>query len=146
MKRKQAVQVVAIWTLALLMSGFYCQPNSYAKTGKLAKDFAASVLVAQQVEIDAYRGGFVPSDQHTAIQQKFFLIAEAGARLDTAINQNQNATSATAEVQVLTALLSDLSNNQITGIKDDKTRTAIQAALLVVNTVLDSISAFGSGK
>jgi len=143
MKRKQAAQVAAILAFWILVSGFSCQQSSYAKTGKLAKDLAASVLVAQEVEISAYRSGYVTSDQHTVIQQKFFLIAEAGARLDAAINQAQNATTATAEVKTLTALLADLSNNQITGIKDDKTRLAIQAALLTVNTVLDSIAAFG---
>jgi len=143
MKRKRIVQVAGVWALAILLSGYACQQNSYAKVGLLAKDLAASVLVAQQVEIEAYRTGFVTSDQHTAIQQKFFLIAEAGARLDVAINQAHDATTATAEIKTLTALLADLSNNQITGIKDDKTRLAIQAALLTVNTVLDSIAAFG---
>jgi hypothetical protein len=144
MKRKRVVQVAGVWALAILFSGYACQPNSYAKVGLLAKDLAASVLVAQQVEIEAYRSGFVTPEQHTTIQQKFFLIAEAGARLDTAINQAHNATTATAEIKTLTSLLADLSNNQITGIKDDKARIGIQSAILAVNTILDSISVFGS--
>jgi len=66
--------------------------------------------------------------------------------LDKAINQDHNASGAVAQITVLNKLLTDLSNNQITGIKDDKTRLAIQAALLSVQTILDNISAFGGTK
>jgi hypothetical protein len=62
--------------------------------------------------------------------------------LDQAINQAHNAHGAKAQIDLAAALLSDLSNNQITGIKDEKTRLAVQAAIVSCQTILDNIAAF----
>jgi hypothetical protein len=120
-----------------------CPPNSYDKAGKLAKDFAASVLAAQQVEIQAHTLGYVPDDVHRTIQEKFSQLGDVGLSLDKAINLSHNAKDAKGQIDAATALLTDLSNNQITGIKDEKTRLGIQAAILSMQTILDTILAFG---
>ncbi len=140
---KRQLRIGGTVALAVLLCGFSCSVNSYAKAGKLAKDFAASVLVAQQVEAQAYRGGFVDNDKHLVIQQKFSQIADAGMSLDKAINVDHNASGAVAQISALNGLLQDLSTNLITGIKDDKSRVAVQATLVTVQSILDSISAFG---
>lgn len=137
---KKLYYVVFVLMVSLLLTGFSC--DKYAKAGQLAKDFAATVLVAQQLEIQAYNGGYIQPATHTAIQTKFSQLADAGVRLDQAINQAHNAQTAQDQINAATALLTDLSKNEITGIKDDKTRLAIQAALVSVQTILDSIAAF----
>ena len=142
MKKRIAINLSATLVTVMLLSGWACQTN-YAKAGQLAKDFAASVLVAQQVEIELHKAGKIDDALHQSIQNEFLEISSAGVRLDIAINQSHNATGAIAQIQVLDTLMSDLSNNKITGIKDTNTRLAIQSALLSVRTILDSIAAFG---
>jgi len=137
---KKFYYVVFVLMVSLLLTGFSC--DKYAKAGQLAKDFAATVLVAQQLEIQAYNGGYIQPASHTAIQTKFSQLADAGVSLDQAINQAHNAQTAQDQINAATALLTDLSKNEITGIKDDKTRLGIQAALVSVQTILDSIAAF----
>jgi hypothetical protein len=137
---KKLYYVVFVLMVSLLLTGFSC--DKYAKAGQLAKDFAATVLVAQQLEIQAYNGGYIQPAPHTAIQTKFSQLADAGVSLDQAINQSHNAQTAQDQINAATALLTDLSKNEITGIRDDKTRLAIQAALVSVQTILDSIAAF----
>jgi hypothetical protein len=126
--------------VSLLLTGFSC--DKYTKAGQLAKDFAATVLVAQELEIQAYKGGYIQPATHTVIQTKFSQLADAGVRLDQAINQAHNAEGAKAQIDAAASLLSDLSNNQITGIKDDKTRLAVQGAIVSCQTILDNIAAF----
>ena len=132
--------VVFVLMVSLLLTGFSC--DKYAKAGQLAKDFAATALVAQQLEIQAYNGGYIQPASHTVIQAKFSQLADAGVGLDRAINQAHNAQGAKAQIDVAASLLSDLSNNQITGIKDDKTRLAVQAAIVSCQTILDNIAVF----
>lgn len=137
---KNLYYVVAVLMISLLLTGFSC--DRYTKAGQLAKDFAATVLVAQQLEIQAYNSGYIQPVTHTVIQTKFSQLADAGVRLDLAINQAHNAQGAKAQIDVAASLLSDLSNNQVTGIKDDKTRLAVQATIVSCQTILDSIAAF----
>lgn len=132
--------VASVLMVSLLLTGFSC--DKYAKAGQLAKDFAATVLVAQQLEIQAYNSGYIQPASHRVIETKFSQLADAGAGLDQAINQAHNAHGAKAEIDIAAALLSDLSNNQITGIKDEKTRLAVQAAIVSCQTILDNIAAF----
>jgi hypothetical protein len=137
---KKLYYVFVVLMVSLLLTGFSCE--RYAKAGQLAKDFAATALVAQQLEIQAYNGGYIQPATHLAIQSKFSQLADAGVRLDQAINQAHNAQGAKAQIDVAASLLSDLSNNQITGIKDDKTRLAVQAAIVSCQAILDNIAAF----
>ena len=137
---KKVYYVVFVLMVSLLLTGFSC--DKYAKAGQLAKDFAATALVAEQLEIQAYHGGYIQPASHVVIQSKFSQLADAGVGLDRAINQAHNAQGAKAQIDVAASLLSDLSNNQITGIKDDKTRLAVQAAIVSCQTILDNIAAF----
>ena len=137
---KHLYYVVSVLMVSLLLTGFSC--DKYTKAGQLAKDFAATVLVAQQLETQAYNSGYIQPASHMVIQTKFSQLADAGARLDQAINQAHNAQGAKAQIDVAASLLSDLSNNQITGIKDDKTRLAVQAAIVSCQTILDNIAVF----
>jgi hypothetical protein len=137
---KKLYYVVFVLMVSLLLTGFSC--DKYAKAGQLAKDFAATVLVAQQLETQAYNGGYIQPATHTAFENKFSQLADAGVRLDQAINQAHNTQGAKAQLDVAASLLSDLSNNQITGIKDDKTRLAVQAAIVSCQAILDNIAAF----
>jgi len=137
---KNFYYVVSVFMVSLLLTGFSC--DKYTKAGQLAKDFAATVLVAQQLETQAYNSGYIQPASHMVIQTKFSQLAAAGARLDQAINQAHSAQGAKAQIDVAASLLSDLSNNQITGIKDDKTRLAVQAAIVSCQTILDNIAVF----
>lgn len=140
MKRKQAIHLGTILMAVTLLAGWSC---NYAKTGQLAKDAAASVLVAQQVEIQAHKSGYIDDALHQSIQQEMLSLADAGVRLDAAINQSHSAKGAVAEITVMNQLLSDLSKNKLAGIKDQNTKVALQAAFLTIQTTLDNIAAFG---
>jgi len=137
---KKLYCVASFLMVSLLLMGFSC--DKYAKAGQLAKDFAATVLVAQQLEIQAYQSGYIQPASHVMIQNKFSQLADAGMGLDRAINQAHNVQGAKAQIDVAAALLSDLSNNQIAGIKDDKTRLAVQATIVSCQAILDNIVAF----
>lgn len=140
MKRNIAFKSGAVLMVALLLCGFTC---TYAKTGQLAKDVAASVLVAQQVEIQAHKSGYIEDSMHQSIQNELLSLSDAGVRLDAAITQAHNAKGALAEIAVMNQLLSDLSQNKLAGIKDANTKLALQAAFLTIQTTLDSIAALG---
>ena len=137
---KNLYYAASVLMVSLLLTGSSC--DKYAKAGQLAKDFSATVLLAQQVEIQAYNTGYIQPANHAVIQTKFLQLADAGVALDRSINQVHNAQGAKAQIDVAASLLVDLSNNQLTGIKDEKTRMAIQAAILSCQTILDNIAAF----
>jgi len=141
MKRKRIAAILTVLAVAVLCSGFSC--SNYAKAGQLAKDFAATVLAAQQVEIQAHKAGYVDDTMHQAIQNELISVADAGVALDAAINKSHSASGALQQVTVIRQLLSDLLNNKIVGIKDQNTKLAIQAALLLCQTTIDNIAAFG---
>lgn len=141
MTRRNAAYLGTVIIAALLLCGFSCV--SYAKAGQLAKDFAASVLVAEQVEIAAANTGFIEPAMHKSMQQEFLQLADAGVRLDAAINQAHSVSGAAAEISVINKLLTDLSQNKVTGIKDPKTQLALKTALLTTQTIIDEIAAFG---
>lgn len=137
---KSFYYVVSVFMVSLLLMGFSC--DKYTKAGQLAKDFAATALVAQQLEIQAFNSGYIQPGSHVVIQTKFSQLADAGVRLDQAINQAHNAQGAKAQIDAAASVLSDLSNNQITGIKDEKTRLAIQTVIVSCQTILDNIAVF----
>lgn len=144
MIKRKALPLAGVIVLALLSMEFACfGPDSYAKAGKLAKDVAASVLVAQQVEIQAHNSKYVDDETHKAIQAEMVQVADAGIALDKAINQNQSASGAFEQITVLRKLLSDLSNNKLSGIKNENSKLALQSALLTVQVIVDQIAAFG---
>ncbi len=140
MKKRIAINLGTVLIAVTLLSGWAC---NYAKTGQLAKDAAASVLVAQQVEIQAHKAGYIDDALHQSIKNEMLSLADAGARLDSAISQAHSASGATAELKVMNTLLSDLSQNKLAGIKDQNTKLALQAAFLTIQTTLDNIAAFG---
>lgn len=139
-RNRNVVLLGTVLITALLLCGFSC---NYAKTGQLAKDVAASVLVAQQVEIQAHKAGYIDNTLHQAIENEMLSLADAGVRLDAAINQAHSAKGALAEVQVMDRLLSDLSQSKLAAIKDQNTKVSLQAAFLTIQTTLDNIAAFG---
>jgi hypothetical protein len=66
---KNLYYVAVVLAVSVLLTGFSC--DKYARAGQLAKDFAATALVAQQLEIQAYNGGYIQPATHTAIESKF---------------------------------------------------------------------------
>jgi len=140
MRKRIAFHLGITLVAVMLLSGWAC---NYAKTGQLAKDAAASVLVAQQVEIQAHNSGYIEDALHQAFQREMLSLADAGVRLDAAINQAHSASGATAELKVMNTLLADLSQNKLAGIKNQNTKLALQAAFLTIQTTLDNIAAFG---
>lgn len=143
MLKRKSLSIAGVLMLSLLSMEFACLTANYAKAGHLAKDVAASVLVAQQVEIQAHRSAYIDDADHKAIQAELVQVADAGVALDKAINQNQSASGAFEQITVLRKLLSDLSNNKLSGIKNETTKVSLQAALLTVQTIVDQIAAFG---
>lgn len=135
-----------ILVAAILLSGWSCSQSQYDRAGQLAQDFAASVLVAQQVEIAAHKTGNIDDATHQAIQRELIQVADAGMKLDAAINQSHNTATAAAEVKVIITLLGDLSQNKLAAIKNEDSKLALQSAILVAQTTIDSIAAFGGAK
>src|SRR5260370_42122431 len=77
-KMKKRYYVLFVLMISLLLTGFSC--DKYAKAGQLAKDFAATVLVAQQLETQAYNGGYIQPATHTAIEARVSELPDAGGR------------------------------------------------------------------
>lgn len=144
-RRRTMIHVATVIIMVVLLAGWSCSPTGYARAGQLAKDLAASVLVAQQVEIQEQHAGFIDTDLHKAFQNELIQVAAAGKSLDAAINQDHSAQGAIAQIKVLDRLLQDLSQNKLAGIKDQNSKLALQAALLTIQTTLDNIAAFGGG-
>ena len=139
--RKRNILGVGVLLVTLLLTG--CPTSGYDKAGQLAKDFAASVLVAQQVEIQAHKAGYIDDQLHRAIQNELLQVADAGVKLDAAINQAHSTAGAAEQVRVIINLLADLSQTKLSGIKDQNTKLALQAAILTAQTTIDNIAAFG---
>jgi len=131
--------VAEVLVIALLTMAASC--NKYQKAGELAKDAAATALVAQDTEIALFQQGKINPLTHQIIQTKFLQLADAGQRLDKAINQTHSSADATAALQASLAALDDLMLNGLAGIKDDQTRAQVQLAFVAVKTILDNIAA-----
>lgn len=129
--------------LVLSLSAFTCNQNSYVRTAQLAKDFAATVLAVQQGVTAAHQNGYVNDRDYQTFQTKVSQLADAGMALDKAISQSHSASGALAQITVIRGLLSDLSTNQLAGIKNDNAKLAVQALLLTAQTTIDNIAAFG---
>jgi hypothetical protein len=138
MKTIRNISAVAI-VLCLCMAA---SCNKYQKAGELAKDVAAGVLLAQQTEITLHRADKIDDETHQKIQQKFSALADAGMRLDQAINETHNAGSATQALSDSIAALNDLTTNGLSGIKDPQTQLEVKGVLLTVQITLNNISAF----
>ena len=129
------------------LAAYICMAAScdkYRKAGELAKDVAAGVLLAQQTEVTLHKAGKIDDQTHQAIQMKFSALADAGMRLDKAINQTHNAGSATDALKECSAALDDLSTNGLFEIKDQQTVNTIRAILLTVQTTLNNIAAIAN--
>jgi len=137
---KTARNISAIAIVLILSVGASC--NKYQKAGELAKDVAAGVLLAQQTEITLHKADKIDDDTHQMIQQKFAALADAGMRLDQAINETHNAGSATQALSDSIAALNDLTTNGLSGIKDPQTQLEVKGVLLTVQITLNNISAF----
>lgn len=140
MKLRKIRYTGAILIACLLTMAASC--NKYQKVGELAKDAAATSLVAQETEIALFQQGKINPLTHQIIQTKFLQLADAGQRLDKAINETHSAKDATAALQAAIAAVDDLTQNGISGIKDDQTRADVKLAFVAVKTILDNISAF----
>lgn len=148
MKRKNRsglLMVGMVLVLVLSLSAFTCTPNSYARAGKLAKDFSASVLLVQQGVMTAHKTGYIDDQTNQLIETEITQVADAGIRLDKAINDAHSVSGATAELTLIRQLLQDLSQNKLAGIKNEQSKVVIQSALLTAQTIIDSIAAFGGG-
>lgn len=131
----------------IALTAYLCMAVScdkYRKAGELAKDVAAGVLLAQETEINLHQAGKIDDPTHIVIQQKFVLLADAGIRLDQAINQTHSASSAKDALQAALDAVNDLSTNGLTGIKDKDTATTVKAVLLTVQITLNNIAALTS--
>ena len=137
---KTARNISAIAIVLVLCMAASC--NKYQKAGELAKDVAAGVLLAQQTEITLHKADKIDDDTHQLIQQKFAALADAGMRLDQAINETHNAGSATQALSDSIAALNDLTTNGLSGIKDPQTQLEVKGVLLTVQITLNNISAF----
>jgi hypothetical protein len=129
----------------LLLVVYFCMGAScdkYRKAGELAKDVAAGVLLAQQSEIALHKAGRIDDETHKAVQLKFSELADAGIRLDKAINEAHSAGSATQALQASINAVQDLSSNGVAGIKDAGAKAEVQAILLTVQVTLNNIAAF----
>ncbi len=140
--KSQAKKLALISIMAYLCMAASC--DKYQKVGQLAKDVAAGVLLAQQTEITLHKSGKIDDQTHQAIQKKFVELADAGMRLDQAINKAHSAGSATQALKECNVLLDDLSTNGLFEIKDQQTVNSIRAILLTVQTTLNNIAAFAN--
>lgn len=138
--KSQAKKLALITIAAYLCMAASC--DKYQKAGQLAKDVAAGVLLAQQTEITLHKAGKIDDATHQAIQMKFSQLADAGMRLDQAINKSHNAGSAADALKECTALLDDISTNGLFNVNDQQTVNTIRAILLTVQTTLNNIAAF----
>lgn len=145
-RNRRLTTAALVVATAILAGGWACSANSYARAGKLAKDFAASVLLVQQGVMAAHQTGYIDEQLNQQIETEISQLADAGKRLDAAINEAHSATGAAAELTVIRRLLTDLSQNKLAGIKNEQSKIVVQSALLTAQTIIDSIAAFGGQK
>jgi hypothetical protein len=135
-----ALAVVLVWTLGVGSC------NKYAKTGELARDFAAGVLAFQQSEIVFHQQGKVSDNEHREIQEYLLQVAQAGKALDMAINKTHSAPDATTAMNASIAAVQTLLDKGVLNVKNDESQAALRASLLSLKTILDSISAIAGVK
>lgn len=143
--RKRSLTYVGVVAISLtLLSGWSC--SNYTKAAQLAKDFAATALAVQEGVIAAHQAGYISDQDNQVFQTKITQLADAGMALDRAISQSKSASGAAAQITVIRQLLTDLSTNQLAGIKNENSKVAVKALLLTAQTTIDSIAAFGGQK
>lgn len=143
MQKRKASSVVLALVLCLTLSAWQCN-NGYQKAGQLAKDAAATALAAQESEIAIHNLHEISDEDHRAIQQKFLALADAGQRLDKAINVAHNGGDATAALNEALNATNDLVTNGLSGIKNPEKQAALKLALLAVQTTLNNLAIFAN--
>jgi len=80
---KRSALLVALIAVTLGLAG--CPKDKYTKAATFSKDFASTVLAAQQVEMVLHQQGKISDAEHKDLQEYFLQVALAGQQLDDAI-------------------------------------------------------------
>jgi len=139
MKRKQLFILPVMMILLMGMS----KCDRYAKTGQLARDFAAGVSAFQQAEIVMHNQGKISDPEHVAIQDAILQTAQAGKDLDRAINQVHSAPDARAALDAALMNVQTALNDGVAHVKNPDAKASLQTSIVLLRSILDNIRAIG---
>lgn len=122
-----------------------CPKDRWAKAAALSDDFAAACQGAQQTEISVYRKGYVPVDDHIAIQKVFDQLGKSGQTLDAAIKAGSDANTTTAAFNAAIITMQTALTTTAAHIHNPEALAEVQFALNQAKFILDTIQATAQG-
>jgi len=141
----------SIIALVVLLCGASCNQSQQQKALTVSKNFAASMVVAQQgVVVFAtpctspgvpYGCGLITIEEDRALQYDFKAIAACGPKVDAALVAN-NKDAAVVALTGCTDALDTAINKDAAGIKNPLAKAQVTSALLSAKIILTSAMAF----
>jgi len=108
-------------------------------------DFRIAVQAFQDTEIALHnQGGVISDDVHIQIQTGIQKVAQAGVDLDTALASNAPTSTLKTKLDSIMALLDDLNNQGLLGVKNQNAKLALTSALLAVKGIVAGAEAWVS--
>jgi hypothetical protein len=131
-------------TLSLWSMAFSCNGSNYHKMVAAEHDFNLTVSGFQNAEIAEFLGGNVPNDLHNQMQLGIEDVAKGGKQLAILLQSNASPLSISSEITAIDLTLTNLLNNGVLQIKNDKTKANLQIALEAVQAVITNVSTFNA--
>ena len=136
--------ILALLAVSVLWCGAW-SCNQYHQAVVIQHDFQLTVSAAQEIEINEYKAGNIPSDTHKAIQQVFLKIGQAGEQVATQMQANASKQTILATLSGITDSLNTLLNQGTLGIKNPTTLANFQVAIKAVQATIANLQTFLRG-
>lgn len=143
--KKRSMQLIAVFTLAWLLSGFACT-NGTQRLATASDAIAHALANAQVAAQQAVQAGVMSQSDYTAFNQYLGGAATTGLQLDAAIRANESASDVSQKVTNFMNAFNALQKTGVIGIKDPKTQLAISTIIAGAETSLAVIEASLGGK
>jgi hypothetical protein len=144
--RKRAIRVSSFGLLCFAAVALAGCPGSVVHKVTVAQhDFRIAVQAFQDTEIALHnQGGVISDDVHIQIQTGIQKVAQAGVDLDTALASNAPTSTLKTKLDSIMALLDDLNNQGLLGVKNQNAKLALTSALLAVKGIVAGAEAWVS--
>jgi major membrane immunogen (membrane-anchored lipoprotein) len=119
-----------------------CSDSQLRKASVAIRDFAVALDKVQDGYTEAYKAGFIATDDYVATQRVIIEIAQAGQIATKAIRDLHDKNGALAGIDVALNLTEKLVTTGTLHIKNPNSRATITLSILVLRSVLTTTKAF----
>lgn len=129
-----------ILVMALTLSA--CSDSQLRKASVAIRDFAVALDKVQDGYIEAYKAGYIATDDYVATQRVIIEIAQAGQITTKAIRDLHDKKGALASIEIALNATEKLVTEGTLHIKNPTSRATVTLSILALRSVITTTKAF----